>query len=138
METGNHGDFEPRLSPDFADRVMRQVGRIRARRRIRRRIAATMAVGAVLVAFGLTVMLPGAPTYRRLAAQRSGAASRWDYPDYGWQANSASYYFYGYSEDSRETTALNYMLPDAQSLMDFNNRYWNDSNSSVDYASWNS
>lgn len=137
MDARNYDDFEPQLSPDFAERVMHRVGRIRARRCIRRRIAATVAAGAVLVAFGVTAMLPGTPTHRRLAAQRSAAASRWDYPDYEWP-DSASHYFYGYSEGTHEKTALNYMLPDAQPLIDFSNRYWNDSGSSLDYASWNS
>jgi hypothetical protein len=142
MDPGRHAkdgvdhDLEPRLSPDFAERVMRQVARIRTRRRIRGRIAATLAVAAVLIAVSVTAMLPTTPAHRDFAAQTPGVAAGWYDAGYLWRANSTGY-SYGYYEDSRETTALNYMLPDAQSLIDFSNRYWHDSNSSRDYASWN-
>jgi hypothetical protein len=129
--------FEPRLSPDFAARVMHEAGRIRARRQFGRHIASAVSVGILAVGVYLMPTLH-APASNSVASTNlaSSDSSVWDE---GSETNIAAY-TYTEAQDAgiNQNGAADYLFPDMQSLQDFSNEYSDTSNAPTDDLTWNS
>jgi hypothetical protein len=127
---------EPQLSADFASRVMHEVGRVRARRRIRRQVIGALS-GAAIV-FGIYLM----PTARLIGqhtavssqpvTQAASAATEWDDSS---DANLAAY-AYSTVDETQQASAVDYFFPDVKDLQDFSDEYATGSTSSTDYSTW--
>jgi hypothetical protein len=120
--------FEPELSPDFAARVMREAGRIRRRRRIIRGALGVGAIGALMLLMQPVRLLPNRQAPTTLLASASTATESTDSSDSEYAADS-----YSAQYDANNTSAANYMFPDASSVEQFNSQSSNDQ-SATDYS----
>lgn len=130
-----NSSFEPQLSPDFAARVMREAGRIRTQRRIRRRVIGTLAGTAAVLGIYLmpTSQLIARHRTATITQQTASASVDWDDADSGTQA-----FAYSDTDEADSGSAVNYLFPDVQSLEEFSDEYSAGSTSATDYTSWNS
>ena len=100
---------EPRLSPDFAARVMHRAEEVRARRRFVRRLAGVSAIllAAVLVPAIRSAITPEPPKQTAAVTRRTPVdlSSRW------------------LASPRQEASALGYLFPNAAPLRGFVNRY---------------
>ncbi len=125
--------FEPELSPDFASRVMREVGRIRTRRTIVRRVGTGLALGAIVAGIYLMPALR-APSQRAAAraVYTSNDNTNWDDSPNG----NVTAFDYSNADVSSGSTA-DYMFPDAQPLQEFSDEYSDGSAAAPDYPTFN-
>jgi hypothetical protein len=121
-------DFEPRLSPDFAARVVREAARIRLRRRVLRGTLGIIAISGLLLLTGPARFLPSQTTPNEQLASSPTMTE--------WSEGSDSEYTndpYSTQYDADKASAANYMFPDASSVEEFNSQLSNEPSTS-DYS----
>jgi hypothetical protein len=121
-------DFEPKFSPDFAARVMREAARIQRRRRVVRGALGVAALGGLILLMRPAQFIATQPKPNAQLAS-SPAVTEWS------EANDSDYTTDSYNAqyDPDKASAANYMFPDASSLEDFNSQLSNEQ-SATDYS----
>lgn len=114
---------EPRLSADFAARVLDRADAIRARRR-RMQIATAAAAGALLVALIAGPRVAPTPTREIPGAATASSGSGADFlADFNAERGSSSGDFTSASGRAEDADALTYLFPDAAPLARFADEY---------------
>jgi hypothetical protein len=118
--------FEPKLSPDFAARVIREAARIRRRRRVLRGTLGVIAIGGLVLLIRPLLPSQTAPNAQIASAP---AVTEWS------EGNDSDYTNDPYSTqyDPDKASAANYMFPDASSVEEFNSQLSNDQ-TTTDYS----